>query len=101
MQPKLINPYPFVGTKHKEALDFIIANLPADPTFDQRPAMLRYEDIVAEASGYFLVPKGRVPAGWRMIGPPESQKVYGRGYATVVGDSHDEPGCPYGSGPVI
>src|SRR5437868_2133567 len=35
MQPKLINPYPFVGTKHKEALDFIIANLPADPTFEQ------------------------------------------------------------------
>ncbi len=35
MQPKIINPYPFVGEKHKEALDFIIANLPANPEFDQ------------------------------------------------------------------
>src|SRR6266571_1236579 len=29
----------------------------ADPTFEEQPVMLRYEDIVAEASGYFLVPK--------------------------------------------
>jgi hypothetical protein len=34
MQTKVINPYPFIGAKHKEALDFIIANLPASPTFD-------------------------------------------------------------------
>jgi hypothetical protein len=31
---KVINPYPFLGTKHNEALDFIITNLPANPTFE-------------------------------------------------------------------
>lgn len=35
MQTRLINPYPFIGEKHTEALDFIIANLPANPEFDQ------------------------------------------------------------------
>src|SRR5207249_1326696 len=71
----------------------------ADPTLDQHPVMLRYEDIIAEASGYFLVPKGQEPVGWRKAEPREARRVYGRGYATVVGDSHDEPGCPFGSSP--
>jgi hypothetical protein len=35
MQLKVINPYAFIGTKHKETLDFIGNNLPVDPTFEQ------------------------------------------------------------------
>ena len=34
MQTKAINPYNAVVQKHKDALDFIATNLPADPTFD-------------------------------------------------------------------
>src|SRR5687767_2309304 len=34
MSTKAINPYPLIGEKHKESLDFIIANLPANPTFE-------------------------------------------------------------------
>src|SRR3954462_6210818 len=34
MQAKAINPYSALGQVHKDALDFIIANLPANPTFD-------------------------------------------------------------------
>ena len=71
----------------------------ADPTFDEHPVMLRFEDIVAEASGYFLVPENRVPGGWRRAGSGECENVHGQGYVTVVGDQHDEPVCPFGSSP--
>ncbi|HLH57089.1 MAG TPA: RHS repeat-associated core domain-containing protein [Verrucomicrobiae bacterium] len=33
-----------------------------------------------EASGYFLVPPGPLPAGWRKVSEAEAQKVWGRGY---------------------
>jgi hypothetical protein len=35
MQPKSINPYSPASAKQKEALDFIITNLPSSPTFEQ------------------------------------------------------------------
>ncbi len=35
METKVINPYSFLADKQKETLDTIIANLPADPTFEQ------------------------------------------------------------------
>ena len=34
MNPKVINPYAALGTKHKDSLDDIIAHLPANPAFD-------------------------------------------------------------------
>ena len=34
MQLKVINPYAFLGDKHKEVLELIGTNLPANPTFD-------------------------------------------------------------------
>lgn len=34
MQTKIINPYTEFGTKHKNSLDYIITNLPLNPTFE-------------------------------------------------------------------
>jgi RHS repeat-associated protein len=39
-----------------------------------------------EASGYFLVPKGSLPEGWRHVSAAEGATVWGRG---TTGDSHD------------
>ena len=53
MQAKVINPYSFVGAKHKEALDFIIANLPTDPTFEQLNEVLRNSILAKAFEGEF------------------------------------------------
>ena len=42
-----------------------------------------------EASGYFLVPAGPLPEGWRSVSAAEGSKVWGRG---DTGDNHD-PGA--------
>ena len=39
-----------------------------------------------EASGYFLVPAGRLPKGWRSVSEAEGNKVWGRGQ---TGNNHD------------
>lgn len=39
-----------------------------------------------EASGFFLVPPGPLPEGWRPVGPAEGDSVWGRGY---TGNNHD------------
>ena len=39
-----------------------------------------------EASGYYLVPAGRLPAGWRRVSSTEENKVWGRGN---TGTNHD------------
>jgi len=39
-----------------------------------------------EGSGYFLVPAGPLPEGWRSVSEDEGSKVWGRGY---TGASHD------------
>jgi len=55
-----------------------------------------------EASGYFLVPEGPLPAGWRKVSDEEGSGVWGRGN---TGSNHDGgntgPGtgkCPAGGG---
>jgi len=47
----------------------------------------------AEASGYFLVPAGPLPPGWRRVAAAEGATVWGRG---TTGDNHDggATGCP-------
>lgn len=32
-----------------------------------------------EASGYFLVPPGQLPSGWRIVSEPEAQGIWGKG----------------------
>ncbi len=50
---KVINPYPALGTKHKESLDYIIANLPVNPTFD---------DLNAKLTDSFFIPDPNEPS---------------------------------------
>ncbi len=45
----------------------------------------------AESSGYFLVPKGSLPPGWRTVGAEEASKVWGKGF--VINRS-PRPPCP-------
>ena len=37
------------------------------------------ETLDEEASGYFLIPAGPLPAGWRAVGAAEGAKIWGRG----------------------
>jgi RHS repeat-associated protein len=53
-----------------------------------------------ESSGYFLIPEGPLPQGWRAVLPPEGETVWGRG---DTGNNHDlgdnGPGPCGGGGP--
>jgi RHS repeat-associated protein len=75
-----------------------------DPTF-KNDAWVTQTALDAEASGYFLVPPGELPAGWRTVEPAEADSVWGRGN---VPNPPDPPGpcdpstdscnpCPGGS----
>lgn len=56
------------------------------------------EAIDHESSGYFLVPNGSLPAGWRSVGKEEAEKVWGKGdTASSDGDAtdcNDPSTCP-------
>jgi hypothetical protein len=52
MNPKVINPYAALGADHKEVLDYLIANLPPNPTFD---------DLNAQVSAFFFTPDPQNP----------------------------------------
>jgi hypothetical protein len=66
-----------------------------DPTFGT-PRWLSLKDIQTEASGYFMVPQHKVPAGWRMLDKDETDKIRGRGLSRGISDAND--GCGNGSG---
>lgn len=69
-----------------------------DPTFDGAPVLLHEKDILAEATGVFLVPANKVPANWTRLRADEQSQFVGRGYDTFATDNYDEPTCPNGSG---
>lgn len=48
-----------------------------------------------EASGYFLVPAGKLPAGWRSVSEEEGRGIWGRG---DTGTNHDDGASGSGSG---
>ena len=60
-----------------------------DPTF-KNDAWVTRAALDAEASGYFLVPPGELPEGWRNVEAAEAGRVWGRG---------NVPGPPPPSGP--
>lgn len=60
-----------------------------DPTF-RDDVWATHEALEAEASGYFLVPPGRLPAGWRSVAAEEGRTIWGKGVT-----SSSDPG-PYG-----
>ena len=54
-----------------------------DPTFgNQGNLWLSAEAIASQTDGYFLVPKGTLPTGWREIGRHEAESVWGKGNAS-------------------
>jgi len=55
-----------------------------DPTFGQDTLVTAYT-LDAEASGYFLVPKGPLPAGWRVASSDEAKAIFGKGSADDAG----------------
>jgi len=56
--------------------------LVADTTFGRNIRIGR-STLDQEASGYFLVPDGPLPAGWRTVSVAEGSKVWGRGNTGV------------------
>jgi RHS repeat-associated protein len=51
-----------------------------DSTFGRDNAVSK-EVLDAEASGYFLVPAGNLPAGWRPVSELEAKNIFGKGGA--------------------
>ncbi len=62
-----------------------------DPTFGKE-RWLKASALMEEASGYFLVPRGRLPNGWRMLSTNETDQIYGRGFPDGITDPTDS-GC--------
>ncbi len=57
-----------------------------DPTFGETIAVSR-ATLDAEGSGYFVVPAGPLPAGWRAVSAAEGARIWGRGF-TSSGDKN-------------
>jgi RHS repeat-associated protein len=61
-----------------------------------KPIWMSAADLQAEASGYFVVPKDKLPADWKLLTVNEADQIYGRGYVSGAPDNGD--GCGNGSG---
>ncbi len=73
-----------------------------DPTFGNTVWATR-QALEAEASGYFLIPPGDLPRGWRSVNTQEGASVWGKGVTTgndpdpLTPDDDKEPQeCPGG-----
>ena len=69
--------------------------LTMDPTFG-RPRWLLASQIQEEASGYFMVPKTKLPPDWRQLNASETSQIYGKGLVGGITDGDDC--CGNGSG---
>ena len=68
-----------------------------DPTFQDHIWVSR-EALSAEASGYFLIPPGPLPTGWRAVNSNEGMKIWGKGM-TCCRDRNPQTKCdPHSSG---
>jgi len=75
-----------------------------DPTFGNSKVWLSDEALDDEASGYFLVRSGELPAGWRAVSDSEANRVWGKG-TTLKSDEDattpdDEQTCKPSSAPM-
>jgi RHS repeat-associated protein len=61
-----------------------------DPTFIN-DTWATTNALESEASGYFLIPPGRLPQGWRAVQNKEGEMVWGKG---VTASSNPGPMCP-------
>ena len=66
--------------------------LTQDPTFENE-TWHTLEALEAEASGYFLVPPGPLPAGWSPVSTETAAQVFGRGYSETSGNNKDANKC--------
>ncbi|HEY5895709.1 MAG TPA: RHS repeat-associated core domain-containing protein [Chthoniobacterales bacterium] len=66
-----------------------------DPTFSDDFVISR-KAVDDEASGYFLVPAGGLPEGWKTVSVEEGAKVWGKGAVPPA-----SPPTPPGTGPTI
>ena len=66
------------------------AYLVNDPTFGDELWVSRAA-LKAEASGYFLVPVGALPAGWRQVAASEAATVWGKGAANQTNTNAQGP----------
>jgi len=65
-----------------------------DPTFGEN-IEITPQALDDEASGYFLVPAGKLPQGWRTVAAAEGAKVWGRGNTGTNKDNNaNGPSAP-------
>ena len=70
-----------------------------DPTF-RNDVWATRAALVAETSGYFLIPPGPIPSGWRGVDANEGNTVWGKGVTTGNDPGPITPGDPKtGPGP--
>jgi RHS repeat-associated protein len=65
-------------------------NLLQDPTFGN-DTWVSARALNAETSGYFLVPAGNLPAGWRPVTTDEGANVFGKGQTTSKDNTATTP----------
>jgi YD repeat-containing protein len=68
-----------------------------DPTFGN-DSWLSHRAFEAEASGYFLIPSGPLPPGWRGVSEAEGETVFGKGITSTsdpdsTTDEDSKAGC--------
>lgn len=61
-----------------------------DPTFGNTVWPTR-QALEAETSGYFLIPPGELPTGWRAVEAPEGERIWGKGMTS--GNDGDVATC--------
>ena len=61
-----------------------------DPTF-KNDAWVTARALDEEASGYFLVPQGDLPAGWRSVSQAEGDTVWGKGTTGSSDPNNNSP----------
>jgi len=64
-----------------------------DPTFGN-DVWATQSALEAESSGYFLVPPGALPSGWRAVAKSEGETVWGKGNTTDNDKEQTGPGDP-------
>ena len=64
--------------------------LVADPTFGEQ-LWVSAETIDAEASGYFLIPVGKLPGGWKAVTRSEGSRIWGAGTTPNTDPNNTKP----------
>jgi RHS repeat-associated protein len=75
-----------------------------DPTF-QNDTWMSSRALEAETTGYYMVPAGSLPAGWRAVSADEGAKIWGKGQIFLKDQTSTTPydkknPCPPGSTPM-